>query len=74
MVSYSFEYDPENLPNGASIGNAEDIGTFDDTVELQNITAQFGFNVTGITQAGAMCPICVPGADLPDGLDCEPAD
>jgi len=72
-VSYSFEYDPADIPGGAAIANAEDIGTFDDTVELQNVTLQFGGALSGITEATAMCFLCVPGAELPDGLDCNPA-
>ncbi len=72
-VSYSFEYDPRDIPGGASSGNAEDIGTFNDRVELQNITLQFGGALSGTTAATASCFLCVPGADLPDGVDCEPS-
>ena len=72
-MSYSFEYDPRDIPGGASSGNAEDIGTFNDGVELQNITLQFGGALSGTTTATASCFLCVPGAELPDGVDCEPS-
>lgn len=78
IVSYSFEYDPKdiptNIPGGLLSGSADDIGTFDDTVELQNVTAPFDFTVTGTFMAGAMCFLCPPGDDTAEfGLNCDPA-